>query len=222
MKKTLKYALRLSLGVIGLVLLSTGCSTAGQMETQKEERSGVGVHSINYSGKELSYIAVEDPKNPKNAGGGDALNPYGGGHSTICCFSIPSKWRPDLQVAVVFRVYPEKETHRVLVNVPEYRKADDIWIMVHEGGGAEAVSTDTEPGHPEWPGRIKTWPVPSREYRLKIWERKVGEHKAYIADGTQRMNSSIFESYTTEQKERLQKNIEFSKSELDYLLKNKP
>ncbi|RJG07631.1 DUF3304 domain-containing protein [Noviherbaspirillum cavernae] len=219
MKKT---SIRLARQVLLVISLSTMLAACSVIGPQKEVRSGVGVHPLNYSGQELSYLAVEDPQNPNNAGGGAALNPYGGGRTTMCCFGIPSKWRPDLQVIVKFRVYPEKETHRILVNVPRYSKPDDIWIMVHEGGEAEAVISDTEPGHPDWPGKMKNWPEPSREYRLKVWRRKVDEHRAYITEGTQRMNSLTFESYTKEAKERLRKNLEYSKAELDYLLKNKP
>ncbi|RJG07633.1 DUF3304 domain-containing protein [Noviherbaspirillum cavernae] len=218
MKKT---SIRLATQVLRVISLSTVLAACSAIGPQKEARSGVGVHSINYSGKELSYVAVEDPKNPNNGGGGDALNPYGGGRSTICCFSIPDKWHPDLQVIVEFRVYPEKETRRVLVNVPQYRKPDDIWIMVHEGGEAEAVITSTEPGHPDWPGRMKDWPVPSREYRLKVWGEKLRREKAELTAMEKALQGDVSD-LSPRELERLKRAIGYSKNEIKRLEGVKP
>lgn len=178
MKKIHSHLYRLVAPLLAVVM--TACSSVG---LHKEEYSGVSVIALNYSGHELSYIAVEDPKNPGNAGGGDALNPYGGGGGRICCFGIPDKWRPDLQVIVEYKIWPEKEYRRVLTNVPPYSNNEPgpIWIMVHEDDSVEAVVSNAGPGHPDWPGKIKDSPTPSQEYRLKVWERKLKEAEGDVA-----------------------------------------
>ncbi len=200
-----------------LTVVMTACSSLG---LHKEEYSGATVIAVNYSGHELSYIAVEDPKNPGNAGGGDALNPYsGGGH--ICCFGIPDKWRPDLQVIVEYKIWPEKEYRRVLTNVPPYsnNKPGDIWIMVHEDDSVEAVVSNAGPSHPDWPGKIKDWPTPSREYRLKVWERKLREEK----DALVRFEKAVKKpDISNEKREGYQETLNQIKKNIQYMEANKP
>ena len=206
------------LGVISLLTVLAGCSAIGP---KKEERSGVAVQPINYSGYELSYLAVEDPKDPKNAGGGGALNPYGGGRSTMCCFGIPSQWHPDLQVIVKFRIYPEKEMRRVLVKVPPYAdgKPGYIWIMVHEDQSAEAVVSNYGPSRPEWPGKVKGYPEPSREYQLKVWGEKLEREKADLT----RFEKAIQKpELSKEKREGYEETISQIKKSIRYLEANKP
>ena len=169
-------SLRCWLGAISLLTVLAGCSVIGP---KKEERAGASVRALNYTAREIYMIGVEEPGNPKNDGGGDALNPYSGGGS-ICCFGIPSQWHPDLKVIVEYQFYPEKEVRRALVNVPPYPdgKPGDIWLIVHEDESPEAVVSKYGPSRPEWPGKIKGYPVPSREYRLKLWGEKLQREKS--------------------------------------------
>src|SRR3569833_3136354 len=162
---------------VPLVLLAACASPA-----QTPARYGVSVHALNYSSREVAYIAVEQPGHPEGGAGGDALNPYGGG-GDICCFPVPAKWRPDFRVVVVYQFYPETEYRRVEVGVPPYPngKVGDIWLIVHPDFTVEAVVSDWGPSRPEWPGSIKGYPVPSRAYRLKLWEKKLVEEKAELA-----------------------------------------
>jgi hypothetical protein len=217
MKTRINFDLLRCFILITVALILTACAASAQ---KKEEHVGASIYSLNYSAREVAYIAVEEPGDPNGGGGGDALNPYSEGGS-ICCFSIPQKWRPDLKVVVVYQLYPDKEYRRSLVSIPPYPndKAGSIWLIVHQDESVEAVVSKYGPSRPEWPGKIKGYPVPSREYRIKIWEKKVEEQKAYIANGMLRLNDA---SYTKEEKDRLEKNLEYSKALLNHLLKNKP
>jgi hypothetical protein len=131
---------------------------------------GVGmaasIQALNYSSREVNYIAVENPGNTNSGGGGDAIDPYGQG-GTICCFSVPEKWHADLKVVVVYQFYPDPTLHRETVSIPPYPngKAGDIWLIVYEDGSVGAVVSHYGPSLPEWPGKIKGYPVPTKEYR---------------------------------------------------------
>jgi hypothetical protein len=37
-------------------------------------------------------------------------------------------------------------------------------------GSVSVISSDFQPDHPKWPGKVKGWPVPSLEYRREQWE----------------------------------------------------
>ncbi|PTD94929.1 hypothetical protein, partial [Pseudothauera lacus] len=37
------------------------------------------------------------------------------------------------------------------------------------------LASAVDPGHPQWAGRERGWPVPSQAYRLKMWERDMEE-----------------------------------------------
>ena len=124
------------------------------------------IQALNYSSREVNYIAVENPGNTYSGGGGDAIDPYGQG-GTICCFSVPEKWHADLKVVVVYQFYPDPTLHRETVSIPPYPngKAGDIWLIVYEDGSVGAVVSHYGPSRPEWPGKIKGYPVPTKEYR---------------------------------------------------------
>jgi hypothetical protein len=252
MKLKITRLLSVAIHAIGLGMMLSAC--APQNGLTKEETTGVGVRSLNYSGKEVEYIQVEKPDLSGHGGGGDSLNPYSGGGSTICCFSIPDKWRPDLKVLVVYRFYPEKEEHRQLVTVPPYAggKAGAIWLIVHADESAEAVVSSADPDHPAWPGKIKGYPVPSKEYRLKIWERQVAQTKDDLAGSEESLKKLSKETilerwnyqkkyeessnerklqsftgpddpkYAASLKNEYEKQVKFFSTRLEYLLKTKP
>ncbi|MBE3023327.1 DUF3304 domain-containing protein [Janthinobacterium sp. GW458P] len=124
------------------------------------------IQALNYSSREVNYIAVENPGNTNSGGGGDSIRPYGQGGS-ICCFSVPEKWHVDLKVVVVYQLSPDPTFHRETVSVPPYPdgKGGDIWLIVYEDGSVGAVVSYYGPSRPEWPGKIKGYPVPTKEYR---------------------------------------------------------
>lgn len=162
--------------IASFVLLLAACASP---KTTKEERSGATVRSLNYSAKEIFSISVERPGEPDSGAGGDALNPYSSG-GMICCFGVPSVWRPDLKVVVKYKFYPEKEYRTSMASIPPYPdgKASQIWLIVHEDESAEAVVSHYGPSREEWPGKVKGYPVPSKAYRLKLWEEKLQREEA--------------------------------------------
>ncbi|OFA04865.1 hypothetical protein DUGA2_16080 [Duganella sp. HH101] len=125
---------------------------------------------------------VIDPKDKKNGGGGDALNPYSTG-GTICCYSIPAEWHPGLQVIVKYNLYPDPTWHEQLVDIPPYPEgiAGEIWLAMHEDGRAEAVVSHFDPSRPEWPGRVKGRPVQSESYALKLKNDRLDNQKGMLA-----------------------------------------
>lgn len=233
-------------GITAFALLLCACATPIQ---KKEKLAGTTIRSLNYSAREVAYISVEEPDNPNGGGGGEALNPYGSG-GYMCCFAVPSVWRPDFQVVVTYQFYPEKEYHKALLSVPPYPdgKAGDIWLIVHADESAEAVVSLYGPSRDEWPGKVKGYPVPSREYRLKLWERDVKHTKADLDNSKTSLAEFSLEdakdywefqtkrgekelqkftgyddlAYGEYIKDKHRKSIEFFSKRLDYLLRNKP
>ncbi|MDO8048362.1 DUF3304 domain-containing protein [Janthinobacterium sp. SUN211] len=139
------------------------------------------IQALNYSAREVDYIAVENPGNTNSGGGGDSIRPYGQGGS-ICCFSVPEKWHADLKVVVVYQLSPDPTFHRETVSIPPYPdgKGGDIWLIVYEDGSVGAVASHYGPSRPEWPGKIKGYPVPTKEYRDERRRQKLKREKATL------------------------------------------
>ena len=139
------------------------------------------IQALNYSSREVDYIAVENPGNTNSGGGGDSIRPYGQGGS-ICCFSVPEKWHADLKVVVVYQLSPDPTFHRETVSIPPYPdgKGGDIWLIVYEDGSVGAVVSLYGPSRPEWPGKIKGYPVPTKEYRDERRRQKLKREKATL------------------------------------------
>jgi hypothetical protein len=205
--------------VIGIALITTLAACATSTE-KKDDHYGASIHALNYSAREVAYIAVEHPGHPEGGGGGDSLNPYGSG-GDICCFSVPAKWSPDFKVVVVYQFYPEKTYRQSVVGVPPYPngKAGDIWLVVHPDESVEAVVSDFGPSLVEWPGSIKGYPVPSREYRIKLWKEKIEREKADKAAFEKDLQKT---GITSEQRRSYQEEILTINKNIEYLERNKP
>lgn len=63
-----------------------------------------------------------------------------------------------------------KQKH--VVEVPRYvdGKPGELWVLRNADGSVSVVSSDLQPDHAKWPGKVKGWPVPSLEYQLERWE----------------------------------------------------
>jgi hypothetical protein len=197
---------------IGLVLAT--CAAAAH---------AVGIETLNYTARDLNYIAVEAPDDPSNRGGGDGATPFSsGGH--VCCFDIPDQWHPGLQVVVLYQLEPERKGYRrQLVDVPPYAGGEvgDIWLIVHADESVEAVVSNYAPSRPEWPGRVKGYPVPTREYRLKRWEIKLEREKIGLA-GMEKARSGDIHDLTPEQLTRLDDAIKHTREMIKRMEANKP
>lgn len=71
---------------------------------------------------------------------------------------------------------PDRKIHEVkgeqLVDVPSYvdGKPGELWVLREADGKVSVVSSDFQPDHPKWPGKVKGWPVPSLAYQRERWE----------------------------------------------------
>lgn len=139
----------------------------------------VNLHGVNHTVDTFSY-SVKDPTRKNQPGaGGELIDPYGAG-GTTCCATLPKIWRPGIKLQVnathwVDRgaeggLFEVKETH--LIEVPQYPdgKPGELWVLRMPDGKVSVVSSDFQPDHPSWPGRMKGWPVPSLKYREERWK----------------------------------------------------
>lgn len=166
-----------ALGVAGLALSQYRSSLAS-----------VSLHGVNYSDREFSYFIV-DPEDPTQTIGGEHIAPFAGG-GTTCCALLPWKWKPGTKVRVKtthwLKRLPDGSLPKVSqeheVEVPEYAEAGEVWVIRDGNGEISVVSSNVQPDHPEWPGKIKGWPVPSVEYQRERWElyRELKEHSVKV------------------------------------------
>ncbi|WP_444844461.1 DUF3304 domain-containing protein [Duganella caerulea] len=214
----LKTTFRLVLLLAGVSALLAGCAHA---EAAPPKNLGVAVRSINYSGKEVVLMVI-DPKDKKNGGGGDALNPYSAG-GTICCFSIPAEWHPGLQVIVKYNLYPDPAWHEQLVDIPPYPEgiAGEIWLAMHEDGRAEAVVSQFGPTRPEWPGRVKGLPIASKAYVTKLRADRL-EYQRGILEAMEQGLKKDMASMSKEQIDDFKSAIENTKNRIRQLEKEQP
>ncbi len=148
----------------------------------------VPIHGVNYSAEPFSFVVI-DPQDTKNNGGGETINAYGAG-GTMCCYSLPPQWRPGLKVEIA-EIYwlPMKADQSVpevrkkhVVEVPRYQsgKAGELWVLRGTGGEMNVVSSDFQPDHKNWPGKVKGWPVPSIEYQRKLHDQSIAEAQSTV------------------------------------------
>ncbi|WP_083411906.1 DUF3304 domain-containing protein [Janthinobacterium sp. 1_2014MBL_MicDiv] len=158
----------LAMGVLLLPMLSA-CA---------DKNVPVSIHGVNYSGEVFRY-AIVDPANKDNAGGGETIDPYAAG-GTMCCYDLPRRWRPGIQVQVDATYWlprkadgslPEVKQTQVL-EVPAYAdgKPGELWVLRGADGKLAIISSDYQPDHASWPGKVKGWPLPSLEYRREKWD----------------------------------------------------
>jgi hypothetical protein len=145
----------------------------------------VSIHGVNYTADPFSYV-VTDPDDPKNTGGGELIESYAAG-GTMCCYELPRNWRPGIKVSVRSAHWLGKSADNSLrevvttqlAEVPRYAdgKPGELWVLRAANGSIDLVSSDFQPNHPKWPGKVKGWPVPSLEYQRERWDLYV-RHEA--------------------------------------------
>lgn len=161
------YVVRLALLWMGFLSVSA----CGQSTTN------VSLHGVNYSGEPFRYYVMDLDK-PQIVGGGELVEPYGAG-GTMCCASLPRKWRPGIKLKVKTVHWLKKRADGELpeiqeehsIEVPPYvdGKPGELWVVREKDGKIGAISSDYQPDHLKWPGKVKGWPIPSIEYRRERW-----------------------------------------------------
>ncbi|NNG22763.1 DUF3304 domain-containing protein [Telluria aromaticivorans] len=160
------------LSVLCVCMLHISLLSAAEQKTV-----GVNLHGVNYSENTFRFF-VMDPTVPTSSSGGELVDPFGAGGIT-CCATLPKNWRPGTKLEIrtihwlkTSRNGESQEIHQVhQVDVPRYAsgKPGELWILRRADGKISAVSSDFEPNHPNWPGEIKGWPIPSLEHRRERW-----------------------------------------------------
>lgn len=138
----------------------------------------VSIHGVNYTVEPFSYV-LTDPNEPKNTAGGEMIESFAAG-GTMCCYELPRKWQPGIKASVRLAHWEGKladdslrqivSTH--LLEVPRYEngKPGELWVLRLAGGSVELITSDVQPNHPDWPGQVKGWPVPSVAYKRQRWQ----------------------------------------------------
>jgi hypothetical protein len=150
--------------------------------------TGVSVHGVNYRADPFFYL-VTSVEAPDVGGAGETIDPFSGGGIT-CCVSLPNTWRSGTKLLVRTTTWkkalpdgslPEvRERH--IVDVPEYAsgKPGELWVIREADGKISVVSSDLQPDHPKWPGKLKGWPIPSIEYQRERWQLHVNIAEGYV------------------------------------------
>ncbi|RYF41926.1 MAG: DUF3304 domain-containing protein, partial [Cytophagaceae bacterium] len=80
--------------------------------------AAVAIHAVNYSNQEFEYV-LQDPAVPENSAGGEGIGRFAAG-GTMCCYSLPKKWRPGLQTKINYTYYLPEDAQG---NAPAVRKS---------------------------------------------------------------------------------------------------
>jgi hypothetical protein len=157
----------------------------------------VNLHGVNYTRDTFSY-RVMDPVNPNQGSGGELIDPFGAG-GTTCCATLPRKWRPGIKLEVRtihwLKARPDGSLREVkqvhVVDVPQYvdGKPGELWVLRNADESVSVVSSDFQPDHTQWPGKVKGWPIPSLEYQRERWEL----FRKHEADGVKSYLSALAE-----------------------------
>ncbi|HYC41826.1 MAG TPA: DUF3304 domain-containing protein [Noviherbaspirillum sp.] len=186
---------------IAISVLLTACN----LPLAKDSKVGVEISGVNYSDQAITY-AISDPNDSRSVGA-EPLDPFTGG-GIMCCFRLPEKWQPGIKVRVqIFDTYrdPVKD---VIVDLPHYvdGKPGRIWAVHYQDGAVDVLSSDYGPPHPKWPGKVKGWPVPTLEYRRKLWERDLDREKSDV-----RTAEKLLKNLRDNPKKSLEQSWEFDK-----------
>lgn len=136
------------------------------------------IHSVNYSDEEFEFW-LEDPLDSKNRGGGESVEPFAAS-GTMCCYSLPKQWHSGIKVTIHARYSFKKAPGAELTEVPQVQtvevppyvdgKVGEIWVVRAGDGDLSIVSSDYQPNHEKWPGKVKGWPVPSVKYKRERFD----------------------------------------------------
>lgn len=166
----------------GLLLLSACRPTASEFTDSQGARQAdsaatqsVMIDSVNYMHERGVKYTVYDLSGAKQrAIGGAIVDMLGAGGEKGCCLALPTAWRSGLRIRLEWgeadyqRIYPEKYSREM--EIPHYAQPADLYVVFYPSHEVELVVSPVEPGHPDWPGRVKATPW---EHCLSQHERKV-------------------------------------------------
>jgi hypothetical protein len=164
--------------MIRLLLVAALLLGASLLSACGKSTVDVSLHGVNYTVDPFTYM-VMDPVDPEKISGGEHIDSFSAG-GTTCCATLPRKWRPGIQLQIRtthwLKARPDgslpeiKQAH--VIEVPKYvdGKPGELWVLRNADGSVSVVSSDLQPDHALWPGKVKGWPVPSIEYQRERWE----------------------------------------------------
>lgn len=164
--------------MIRALLLSVILLFASLLSACGESTVSVSLHGVNYTVEPFTYT-IMDPVKPDQIIGGEHIDSFSAG-GTTCCATLPRKWRPGIKLHIRtihwLKQLPDgslpevKQAH--VVEVPKYvdGKPGGLWVLRNADGSIGIVSSDFQPDHEQWPGKVKGWPIPSIEYQRDRWE----------------------------------------------------
>ena len=180
-------SLLILVSMLGATLLS-GC---------QKSTVDVNLHGVNYTNNSFTYV-VMDPENPAGGAGGELIDPFGAG-GTMCCAKLPRKWQQGIKLQIRTTQYLQQRPAETVVEakklhvveVPKYIDGTpgELWVLLNADESVSVVSSDLQPDHAQWPGKVKGWPVPSLEYQRERWEL----YRKYEADGVASYLSGLAE-----------------------------
>lgn len=217
MKRKMKIC-KIFIGTIFLFLI--GCARHGDTAGLNTRKGvSVNIHGVNYTAEPFEFVIV-DPNDASNIGGGEHIGPFSAG-GLLCCFKVPEKWTAGIKVKVLETYWTTKNEKKgelseekgiYTLELPPYLNGNpgELWILRTVGGAIEIVSSDLQPDHPQWPGKIKGWPIPSREYRLQRW-------RLYRSNAQATLNSyrKLVAGLNSDTKAKLNEQWEYSKEHYD-------
>lgn len=174
----------ISRAILGSCMLISACQA-------KPPGVGVGVHAVNYTEDEITYV-IADPLDKENSAGGESINPFEAG-GLMCCYTVPAKWRPGIKVELQVEVWltsqpdgpdgnPKIEKKKVSLVLPKplEDKPSELWVIRNPDGRFDLVASNYGPAHPKWPGKIKGMPTVSVSYLQKLIKRDLAQHEDYL------------------------------------------
>lgn len=166
----------------GIMLLG-GCKPANSVASDQrsaKQADGVAtqsvmIDSVNYMHERgVKYTVYDLSDASQKAIGGAIVDMLGTGGEKGCCLALPTVWRSDFRIRLDWeeadyqRIYPQKYSREM--EIPYYARPADLYVIFHPSHEVELVVSPVEPGHPDWPGRVKATPW---EHCLAQHERKV-------------------------------------------------
>ena len=144
--------------------------TACGIPKMGESKIGVDIAGVNYSDQPITYV-LSDPNDPASIGA-EPIDPFAAG-GAMCCFRLPEKWQPGIKVRVQILDTNRDPVKDEIVDLPPYvdGKPGRVWAVHYQDGAVDVLSSEYGPPHVKWPGKVKGWPVPTLEYRRKLWQR---------------------------------------------------
>ena len=114
----------------------------------KDEGIGTGITGIDHLADHLSVQNFwVDGYNAAQAGKGGR---------TVCCATLPRKWRPGLKVQVRWEVVNWRDSKGACyirdVPVEPYEEVGQLWVHFLSDGGVRVVSSIDGPRSPSYPG----------------------------------------------------------------------